>query len=317
MEKDKVQNDKVQNEKKGFFTKLKEGLTKTRSNITSRVDEIIKYYREIDEEFFEELEEALIMADVGVQTTEEIMRHIQKRVKDEKIGDVSKIKGLLKDKVASILTEGSHVLELKSPTVILVVGVNGVGKTTTIGKLASRYRKEGKRVLVAAADTFRAAASEQLEIWCKRAEVPIIRHGEGADPAAVIFDAIQSAKSRKTDILLCDTAGRLHNKKNLMNELEKINRILQREFPEAHKEVLLVVDATTGQNAITQASLFKETVGITGIALTKLDGTAKGGVVVAVKSQLDIPIYYVGVGEQVDDLQPFNPQEFASALFDA
>jgi fused signal recognition particle receptor len=306
-----------QKEKKGFFAKLKEGLTKTRNSITGRVDELIKYYREIDDDFFDELEETLIIADVGVQTTDEIITYIRKKVKDEKIGDAAKIKGILKEKIASILEKDAHGIELPSPTVILVVGVNGVGKTTTIGKLASRYRKEGKSILVAAADTFRAAAGEQLEVWCKRAEVPIIRHEEGADPAAVVFDAIQSAKSRKMDLLICDTAGRLHNKKNLMNELEKINRIIDREFPEAHKEVLLVVDATTGQNAISQATLFKETVGITGIALTKLDGTAKGGVVVAVKSQLDIPIYFVGVGEQVDDLQTFEPKDFADALFES
>ncbi|HHT66020.1 MAG: signal recognition particle-docking protein FtsY [Caldicoprobacterales bacterium] len=305
-----------QKDKKGIFTRLKEGLSRTRSNITSRLDELMKYYSEIDDDFFEELEATLIMADVGIQTTEAIMTHIRRQVKDEKIGDVSKIKDLLRDKVSSILVEDTHSLELPSPTVFLVVGVNGVGKTTTIGKLASLYRKQGKQVLVAAGDTFRAAAGEQLEIWSKRAEVPIVRHGEGADPAAVVFDAIQSAKSRKTDVLLCDTAGRLHNKKNLMNELNKINRIIDREFPEAHKEVLLVVDATTGQNAIAQASLFKETVGVTGIALTKLDGTAKGGVIIAVKAQLGIPIYFVGVGEQVDDLQPFNAREFASALFD-
>jgi fused signal recognition particle receptor len=305
-----------QKDKKGIFTRLKEGLSRTRSNITSRLDELMKYYSEIDDDFFEELEATLIMADVGIQTTEAIMTHIRRQVKDEKIGDVSKIKDLLRDKVSSILVEDTHNLELPSPTVFLVVGVNGVGKTTTIGKLASLYRKQGKKVLVAAGDTFRAAAGEQLEIWSKRAEVPIVRHGEGADPAAVVFDAIQSAKSRKTDVLLCDTAGRLHNKKNLMNELNKINRIIDREFPEAHKEVLLVVDATTGQNAIAQASLFKETVGVTGIALTKLDGTAKGGVIIAVKAQLGIPIYFVGVGEQVDDLQPFNAREFASALFD-
>ena len=302
--------------KGNFFTRLKEGLSKTRSGITNRVDELVKYYREIDDDFFEELEETLIIADVGVQTTQEVVERIRKRVKDEKIGDVSKIKGLLKEEIVSKLEKGVHDLDFKSPTIILVVGVNGVGKTTTIGKLANRYRSEGKQVLVAAADTFRAAAGEQLEVWCKRAQVPIIRHEEGADPAAVVFDAVKSAKSRKTDILLCDTAGRLHNKKNLMNELEKINRIIDREFPDAHKEVLLVIDATTGQNAISQATLFKEAVGITGIALTKLDGTAKGGVVIAIKSQLDIPIYYVGVGEQMDDLQPFQPKEFANALFD-
>ncbi len=304
-----------QNKEKNFFAKLKEGLRKTRSGITSRVDELLKYYREIDDDFFEELEETLIIADVGVQTTQLIVEHIRKRVKDEKIGDVPQIKDLLKEEITSILEKGSHDISLKSPTVILVVGVNGVGKTTTIGKLANRYHNEGKQILVAAADTFRAAAGEQLELWCKWAQVPVIRHEEGADPAAVVYDAVQSAKSRKTDVLLCDTAGRLHNKKNLMNELEKINRIIDREFPDAHKEVLLVIDAVTGQNAITQASLFKEAVGITGIALTKLDGTAKGGVVIAIKSQLDIPIYYVGVGEQMDDLQPFKAKEFANALF--
>lgn len=306
----------MEDKKKSLFAKMKEGLSKTRSSITSRVDEIIKYYREIDDEFFDDLEEALIMADLGVQTTEGIITTIRKRVKDEKIGDATKIKGILKEKIASILEKDTHSINFPSPTIMLVVGVNGVGKTTTIGKLASRYRQEGKQVLVAAADTFRAAAGEQLEVWTNRAGVPLIRLEEGADPAAVVFDAIQSAKSRKSDILICDTAGRLHNKKNLMNELEKINRIVDREFPEARKEVLLVVDATTGQNAISQASLFKEAVGITGIALTKLDGTAKGGVVVAVKSQLDIPIYFIGIGEQVDDLQPFDPKVFADALFD-
>lgn len=306
----------MEDKKKSLFAKMKEGLSKTRSSITSRVDEIIKYYREIDDEFFDDLEEALIMADLGVQTTEGIITTIRKRVKDEKIGDATKIKGILKEKIASILEKDTHSINFPSPTIMLVVGVNGVGKTTTIGKLASRYRQEGKQVLVAAADTFRAAAGEQLEVWTNRAGVPLIRLEEGADPAAVVFDAIQSAKSRKSDILICDTAGRLHNKKNLMNELEKINRIVDREFPEARKEVLLVVDATTGQNAISQASLFKEAVGITGIALTKLDGTAKGGVIVAVKSQLDIPIYFIGIGEQVDDLQPFDPKVFADALFD-
>ena len=304
-------------EKKGFFAKLRDGLTKTRNNITSRVDELVKYYREIDDDFFEELEETLIMADVGIHTTEEIMNYIRDKVREEKIGDVSRIKDLLKEKIISILEEGSRKPELAGPTVMLVVGVNGVGKTTTIGKLASRFCREGKQVIIAAADTFRAAAGEQLEIWGKRAGASIIRHKEGADPAAVVFDAIQSAKSKKADILLCDTAGRLHNKKNLMNELEKISRIIDREFPEAHKEVLLVVDATTGQNAIAQAAQFRESVGITGIALTKLDGTAKGGVVVAVKSRLNIPIYYIGVGEQEDDLHPFDPEDFASALFDS
>ncbi|NLA83848.1 MAG: signal recognition particle-docking protein FtsY [Clostridiales bacterium] len=302
-------------ERPNFFERLKFGLAKTRNSITSRVDELVKYYREIDEEFFEELEETLILADVGIETTEDIVNYIKKRVKEEKIGDVTKIKDLLKEKITSILAEDSSNPESKDrPTVILVVGVNGVGKTTTIGKLANRYRKTGKSVLVAAADTFRAAAGEQLEIWCKKAEVPLVKHEDKSDPAAVVFDAIQSAKSRKVDVLLCDTAGRLHNKKNLMNELEKINRIINREYPAANKEVLLVVDATTGQNAIAQASIFKESVDITGIVLTKLDGTAKGGVVIAVKSQLGIPIYYLGVGEDMDDLQPFDPKAFVEAL---
>ena len=302
-------------ERPNFFERLKFGLAKTRNSITSRVDELVKYYREIDEGFFEELEETLILADVGIETTEDIVNYIKKRVKEEKIGDVTKIKDLLKEKITSILAEDSSNPESKDrPTVILVVGVNGVGKTTTIGKLANRYRKTGKSVLVAAADTFRAAAGEQLEIWCKKAEVPLVKHEDKSDPAAVVFDAIQSAKSRKVDVLLCDTAGRLHNKKNLMNELEKINRIINREYPAANKEVLLVVDATTGQNAIAQASIFKESVDITGIVLTKLDGTAKGGVVIAVKSQLGIPIYYLGVGEDMDDLQPFDPKAFVEAL---
>ena len=301
-------------EKKGWFARLKDGLDKTRKNITSRVDEIIKYYRDIDDEFYEELEEALIMADVGVNTTMEIVEYVKEIVDKEKIGNPEKIKDILKEKIVEILEPESEP-EITYPCVLLVVGVNGVGKTTTIGKLASRYRSEGKKVLIAAGDTFRAAAAEQLEVWGDRAGAPVIKHEEGADPGAVIYDAIQAAKSRKADVLICDTAGRLHNKKNLMNELEKINRIIDREFKEAHKEVLLVLDATTGQNAISQAKLFKEIVGVTGIALTKLDGTAKGGVVIAIKSELDVPIRYIGVGEAVDDLQLFDSQAFAKALF--
>ncbi len=304
-------------EKKGLFAKMKDGLSKTRKGITGRVDELIKYYREIDDDFFDDLEDILIMADVGVKTSQEIMSTIRKKVKEEKIGDPNKIRGILKEKIASILLMDMKEFTIVPPTILLVVGVNGVGKTTSIGKLAARYKQEGKQVLVAAGDTFRAAAGEQLAVWCKRAGVPLIRHAEGADPAAVVFDAIQSAKSKGSDLLICDTAGRLHNKKNLMNELEKINRILDREFPAAHKEVLLVMDATTGQNAITQASIFKEAVGITGIVLTKLDGTAKGGVVVAIKDQLNIPIYFIGIGEQVEDLEPFDPAMFAEALFEA
>lgn len=303
-------------EKKSIFKKMKEGLSKTRKGITGRIDELLRYYREIDDDFFDDLEETLIISDIGYETSNKIIEDLRKRVKDEKIGDVDHIKAILKENISQILEKDSKGLDLPSPTVILVVGVNGVGKTTTIGKLANILRSNGKKVLLAAADTFRAAAAEQLEIWANRAGVDIVRHNEGADPAAVVYDAIQAAKSRDRDVLICDTAGRLHNKKNLMNELEKIKRVIDREMPEAHREVLLILDATTGQNAISQASMFKDTVGITGIVLTKLDGTAKGGVVIAIKSQLDIPIYYIGVGEQMDDLQPFDPQAFAEGLFE-
>lgn len=303
-------------EKKSIFKKMKEGLSKTRKGITGRIDEILRYYREIDDDFFDDLEETLIISDIGYETSNKIIEDLRKRVKDEKIGNVDQIKAILKENISQILEKDSKGLDLPSPTVILVVGVNGVGKTTTIGKLANILRSNGKKVLLAAADTFRAAAAEQLEIWANRAGVDIVRHNEGADPAAVVYDAIQAAKSRDRDVLICDTAGRLHNKKNLMNELEKIKRVIDREMPEAHREVLLILDATTGQNAISQASMFKDTVGITGIVLTKLDGTAKGGVVIAIKSQLDIPIYYIGVGEQMDDLQPFDPQAFAEGLFE-
>ncbi len=303
-------------EKKSIFKKMKEGLSKTRKGITGRIDELLRYYREIDDDFFDDLEETLIISDIGYETSNKIIEDLRKRVKDEKIGNVDQIKAILKENISQILEKDSNGLDLPSPTVILVVGVNGVGKTTTIGKLANILRSNGKKVLLAAADTFRAAAAEQLEIWANRAGVDIVRHNEGADPAAVVYDAIQAAKSRDRDVLICDTAGRLHNKKNLMNELEKIKRVIDREMPEAHREVLLILDATTGQNAISQASMFKDTVGITGIVLTKLDGTAKGGVVIAIKSQLDIPIYYIGVGEQMDDLQPFDPQAFAEGLFE-
>lgn len=301
---------------KGFFSRLKEGLSKTRRGITERVDELIRYYKEIDDEFFDELEEILVTADVGVNTTMEIVDELRRQVKEKKIGDPEKIRNMLKDKIAGILESEDGNFMTNFPTVLLIVGVNGVGKTTTIGKLASKYRNEGRKVLIAAGDTFRAAAAEQLEIWGQRAGVEVISHKEGSDPAAVIFDSIHAARSRDVDILICDTAGRLHNKKNLMNELDKINRIIDREYPEAHKEVLLVLDATTGQNAVAQAKLFKEVVGITGIILTKLDGTAKGGVIIAVKSELNVPIRFIGVGEKVEDLQEFNPRDFADALFD-
>ncbi|HZJ83005.1 MAG TPA: signal recognition particle-docking protein FtsY [Clostridia bacterium] len=300
--------------KKGFFSRLKEGLGKARQGFTERVDDLIKYYREIDDDFFDELEEILITADVGVNTTMEIVDELREQVKEKKIGDAEKIRDLLKEKIVSILANNDEFI-IEPPTVFLVVGVNGVGKTTTIGKMANLYKNQNKSVLIAAGDTFRAAAVEQLQIWGECAGVQVIAQSEGSDPAAVMFDAAQAARSRNIDILMCDTAGRLHSKKNLMNELEKINRVIDREHPDAHKEVLLVLDATTGQNAVAQAKLFKETVGITGIILTKLDGTAKGGVIVAIKSELDVPIRFIGVGEQMDDLQPFIPEDFADALF--
>ena len=306
--------DNKKNRKKGFFSRLVEGLDKARKGFTDRVDELIKYYREIDDDFFEELEEILITADVGVNTTMEIVDELREQVKEEKIGDAEKIRNLLKEKIIAILADEDD-FEVKTPAVFLVVGVNGVGKTTTIGKLANLYKNQGKSVLMAAGDTFRAAAADQLKIWGERTGVQVISQMEGSDPAAVIFDAVQAARSRNVDVLLCDTAGRLHSKKNLMKELEKINRVLDREYPDAHKEVLLVLDATTGQNAVSQAKLFKETVGVTGIVLTKLDGTAKGGIIIAVKSELDVPIRFIGVGEQVDDLQAFVPEDFVDALF--
>ncbi|HZJ57032.1 MAG TPA: signal recognition particle-docking protein FtsY [Clostridia bacterium] len=306
--------NKENDKKTGFFSRLIKGLDKARQGFTTRVDELIKYYREIDDGFFDELEEILITADVGVNTTVEIVDELRDLVKEKKIGDAERIRNLLKEKIAAILT-GTEEFEVTPPAVCLVVGVNGVGKTTTIGKLSGLYKRQGRSVLMAAGDTFRAAATDQLQIWGDRAGVQVVSQDEGSDPAAVIFDAVQAARSRHIDVLLCDTAGRLHSKKNLMNELGKINRIIDREYPEAQKEVFLVLDATTGQNAITQARLFQEVVGITGIILTKLDGTAKGGIIVAIRSELDIPIRFIGVGEQIDDLQPFVPQDFVDALF--
>ncbi|WP_341878290.1 signal recognition particle-docking protein FtsY [Defluviitalea saccharophila] len=300
----------------GFFSKLVKGLTKTRSNIMEGIDQVLKSFKKIDEELFEELEEALIMADIGVDTTLNIINGLRIKVKEQKITDASELKQLLIEEISSLLERGDHEIHVdEGPTVILVIGVNGVGKTTTIGKLAHNMKQQNKKVLLAAADTFRAAAIDQLEVWGNRAGVDVIRHQENSDPAAVIFDAVQAAKSRKTDVLICDTAGRLHNKKNLMEELRKIFRIISREYPEARKEVLLVLDATTGQNALQQVKLFKEVADITGIILTKLDGTAKGGIIIAINSEMNIPVKYIGVGEGIDDLQPFNPQEFAKALF--
>ena len=305
-------------QKMGFFAKLMAGLDKTRKNILGGVDAVLGGFTKIDEDLFEELEEALIMADMGVQTTMYIVENLRKRVKREHATDPSLIKGMLADEITAILSEGVQDEEnLPNPSVILVIGVNGVGKTTTIGKLASRYKAEGHSVLLAAADTFRAAAIDQLEVWGQRSGIEVVKHEENSDPAAVVYDAVHAARSQKADLLICDTAGRLHNKKNLMEELRKIGKVIEREHPEAHNEVYLVLDATTGQNALQQAKLFQEVAQITGIILTKLDGTAKGGIVVAIKSELQIPVRYIGVGEGIQDLQRFDAREFAKALFGA
>ncbi|QUH26256.1 signal recognition particle-docking protein FtsY [Serpentinicella alkaliphila] len=304
-------------EKINLFKRLKEGLSKTKQGITDKVDNLIKSYQKIDEEFFEELEEILITADIGVQTTMEIIDELKDKVKSRKLTDPESIKGLLKEELVAILNNLSdRTLNVDpSPAIILVVGVNGVGKTTSIGKIANKLRNEGKSVLLAAGDTFRAAAIDQLKIWGDRAGVDVIKHQEGSDPAAVIFDAIQAAKARKADVLICDTAGRLHNKVNLMNELGKVFRVVDREYGNATREVLLVLDATTGQNAIQQAKVFKEVVDISGLVLTKLDGTAKGGIVIAISKELNIPVKLIGVGEKVEDLQQFNEDTFVKALF--
>ena len=302
--------------KVNLFERLKQGLTKAKQGITDKIDDVLKSYTKVDEELLEELEEILITADVGVNTTMDIIDKLRDKIKENKITEPAGVKAELKNIIEEILTNENSTLNVeKSPTIILMVGVNGVGKTTTIGKLANRYKQEGKKVLLAAGDTFRAAAIEQLEVWAGRSNVDIIKHQEGADPGAVVFDAIKAAKARKVDLLICDTAGRLHNKANLMNELGKVFKIVDREFPEANKEVLLVVDATTGQNAVVQAKTFKEVADITGIVLTKLDGTAKGGVVLAVKSEVDVPVKLIGVGEKVEDLQDFDAKAFSEALF--
>jgi len=304
--------------KPGFFSKLVAGLTKTRNNILDGVDQVLKSFSKIDDELYEELEEALIMADIGVATTMEIMEELQDEVTKNKTKDPTALKEMLINIITGKISQGDHTLNIVkgNPTVMLVIGVNGVGKTTTIGKLANQLKKQKYKVLIAAADTFRAAAIEQLEIWGDRSGVDVIKHHEGADPAAVIYDALQAAKSRNTDVLICDTAGRLHNKTNLMKELEKIFRVINREYPEANKEIILVLDATTGQNAISQVKQFKEIADITGIALTKLDGTAKGGIIIGINSSMGIPVKFIGVGEGIDDLQAFNPEEFSKALFD-
>ena len=310
------EKEEVQEKKTGFFARIKAGLSKTRDNIMSGVDNVLKSIVKIDEDLFEELEEALIMADIGVDTSLYIIEKLREKVKDEKATEASQVRGLLIQVITEILEKDDEPLELPSPSVILVIGVNGVGKTTTIGKLAHNYQSEGKSVLLAAADTFRAAAIDQLQIWGDRNNCDVIKHQENSDPAAVVFDAVNAAKARKTDILICDTAGRLHNKKNLMEELRKIAKVIEREYPEAHTEVFLVLDSTTGQNALQQAKLFKEVADITGLILTKLDGTAKGGIVLAIKHDMNIPVRYIGVGEQINDLQPFNSKDFAKALFD-
>ncbi len=302
--------------KESLFSRLKQGLIKAKQGITDRIDDVLKSYTRIDEDLFEDLEEVLITADVGVNTTMEIIEELNDRVRKNKITNPMDVREELKGIVEEILSKGNSKLDIEaSPSIIIMVGVNGVGKTTTIGKLALRYKSEGKKVMLAAADTFRAAATEQLDIWAKRTNTEIVKHHEGADPGAVIFDAIKAAKARKTDVLICDTAGRLHNKSNLMNELGKIFKIIDREYSEAKKEVLLVVDATTGQNAVVQAKSFKEVADITGIVLTKLDGTAKGGVVLAVKSEVDVPVKLIGVGEKAEDLQDFDAKAFTDALF--
>lgn len=301
----------------GIFSKIRDGLRKTRDAIFGKIDLMLKSFTKIDEELFEELEELLVMGDVGIVTAEKICDELRRRVKQEGITDPAMIYGLLSEVITEMLKGGQELHTSTKPSVILVIGVNGVGKTTTIGKMAARFTSEGKKVILAAADTFRAAAIDQLQIWADRAGSDIVRQNEGSDPAAVVFDAISAAKARGSDIIIADTAGRLHNKKHLMAELEKINRIINRELPDADKEVLLVLDATTGQNAVNQTKEFKNAAGITGIVLTKLDGTAKGGVVLAIREELDVPVKFIGVGEQIDDLQPFEPEEFARALFGA
>ena len=300
----------------GFFEKIRDGLKKTRDNISGQITQMVNSFTKIDEDLFEELEELLVMGDVGVNTAEYICDQLRAKIKEKGITDPSLIMGELKAIVAEML-QGDDTLHISTkPSIILVIGVNGVGKTTTIGKLASRLKSQGKSVILGAADTFRAAAIEQLEVWAQRAEVPLIKHKEGADPAAVVFDTIAAAKARGCDVIICDTAGRLHNKKNLMDELGKISRVIDRELPGCDRETLLVLDAATGQNAVNQAKEFQSAAGITGIVLTKLDGTPKGGVVLPIKQDLGLPVKFIGVGEQVEDLQPFDAEAFADALFD-
>lgn len=306
----------MEEKKKGFFKRLVDGLAKTRANIVSGIDSIFSGFSSIDEDFYEEIEEILVMGDLGINATTAIIEDLKAKVKEQKIKDPILCKQLLIDSIKQQMNVGETAYEFENKTsVVLVIGVNGVGKTTSVGKLAGKLKDQGKRVILAAADTFRAAAGEQLTEWANRAGVEIIGGQEGSDPASVVYDAVAAAKARHADVLLCDTAGRLHNKKNLMSELGKINRILEREYPEAYRETLVVLDGTTGQNALAQARQFKEVADITGIILTKLDGTAKGGIAVAIQSELHIPVKYIGVGESIDDLQKFNADEFVNALF--
>lgn len=301
-----------------LFSKLKESLNKTKSSFNEKIENVMKSFKSVDDELFDELEEALISADLGVNTSVEIIEKLREAAKEKKIVDSMELKAELAEILKNILTEGSDFkMQIHGlPAVVIVLGVNGVGKTTTIGKLANMYKKQGKNVVIAAADTFRAAAIEQLEVWAKRADVRIIKQQEGSDPAAVVFDAINACKGKYVDVLLCDTAGRLHNKKNLMDELKKMYRIIERELPLGGKEVLLVLDATTGQNAVMQAKEFKDVADITGIVLTKLDGTAKGGITFAIKNEYDIPVKLVGVGEGIDDIETFDPEEFVKGIID-
>ena len=299
----------------GFFDKLKQGLNKTKTSIDDKINNVFSNFRKVDEELLEELEEALIMSDLGMETSVQIIDNLRTRAKKEKIEDEEDIKKALREEMESMLSELDNSLNIETtPSVILVVGVNGVGKTTSIGKIANKLQKQGKKVMLAAADTFRAAAVEQLEIWANRVGCDIVKKEEGADPASVVFDAIKQAKANNVDVLICDTAGRLHNKKNLMDELSKINKIIDRELPNSSKETLLVIDVTTGQNAISQTKAFKEIVNITGIVLTKLDGTAKGGVVIGISNENKIPVKFIGVGEQIDDMEEFNAEEFIKAI---
>ena len=298
----------------GFFDKLKEGLMKTKNAVFGQVNEVIKNFRKVDESLLEELEEIMICADMGTNTTEKVIEELRDRIKTENIKNADDVKTALCDILVKQIGEGEELNLSTTPSVILVIGVNGVGKTTSIGKIANNLRKEGKKVIVAAADTFRAAAIDQLAVWCDRAGVELIRQNEGADPASVVYDAIAAANKQRADVLIIDTAGRLHNKSNLMNELAKINRIITRELPDAARETLLVLDSTTGQNAVIQAKKFKETADITGLILTKLDGTAKGGAVFSIKDEIDIPVKFIGVGEKIDDMQPFDAKMFVDAL---